>query len=236
MARPALFIHDKLQVGDVLDVSAPRGSFTLRAGDAPVVFLSAGIGATPVLAMLHVLAAEASAREIWWLYGARDRREHPFAEETDALFKIFGTRPQAHSLQLACARGSARTRFRRSRTFGYGRAPGARAGRAMLTFISAGRAFLSDLTAGLAGWGVAASNIHTEIFGSGPSLTPGIAAVAAPAASPAARGSRHRTAGLVCPERSRGSLGVDVPEPTRARRSVRCPCKMVVSDGSLPHL
>jgi MOSC domain-containing protein YiiM len=68
------YIDEKLQVGDVVDTSAARGAFTLRPGDAPVVLLSAGIGATPVLAMLHALAAEASPREVWWIHGARDRR------------------------------------------------------------------------------------------------------------------------------------------------------------------
>jgi ferredoxin len=38
-------------------------------------------------------------------------------------------------------------------------------------------AFMSTLTAGLASWGIAASRIHTEVFGSGPSKTPGIAAL-----------------------------------------------------------
>jgi ferredoxin-NADP reductase len=71
--------------GSVLDVSAPRGTFTLRAGDGPVVLLSAGVGATPVMAMLHALAAEGSRREIWWLYGARDRADHPFAAESRSL-------------------------------------------------------------------------------------------------------------------------------------------------------
>ena len=40
------YIDEKLQVGDVVDASAARGAFTLRPGDAPVVLLSAGIGAT----------------------------------------------------------------------------------------------------------------------------------------------------------------------------------------------
>src|SRR5262249_48626934 len=84
----SIFIDDNLQVGDVVDASAARGSFTLRQGDTPIVLLSAGIGATPVLAMLHALAAEASTREIWWLYGARSGREHPFAEETRRLLKV----------------------------------------------------------------------------------------------------------------------------------------------------
>src|SRR5258708_12362220 len=37
--------------------------------------------------MLHALAADASLREVWWLYGARDRREHPFAQEMHTLLK-----------------------------------------------------------------------------------------------------------------------------------------------------
>jgi hypothetical protein len=41
-------------------VSSPRGSFILQIGDEPVVLLSAGIGATPVQAVLHTLAAEQS--------------------------------------------------------------------------------------------------------------------------------------------------------------------------------
>jgi MOSC domain-containing protein YiiM/ferredoxin-NADP reductase len=81
------YIDETLQVGDVVDASAARGAFTLRPGDAPVVLLSAGIGATPVLAMLHALAAEASPREVWWIHGARDRREHAFAAETRTLLK-----------------------------------------------------------------------------------------------------------------------------------------------------
>src|SRR4051795_4501421 len=81
------YIDDELKVGDFVDTSAARGSFTLRPGGTPVVLLSAGIGVTPVLAMLHALAAEASTREIWWLYGTRNRREHPFAEEIRELLK-----------------------------------------------------------------------------------------------------------------------------------------------------
>src|SRR5499433_600818 len=57
------YIHKSVRVGDVLDVSAPRGSFTLQSGDRPIVLLSAGVGATPVLSMLHVLAAEKSTRQ-----------------------------------------------------------------------------------------------------------------------------------------------------------------------------
>src|SRR5262249_17956120 len=81
------FLNNHVREGDVLDVSAPRGRFALRPGENPLVLLSAGVGATPVLSMLHELAAERSLREIWWIYGARNRFEHPFAEESRFLLK-----------------------------------------------------------------------------------------------------------------------------------------------------
>jgi MOSC domain-containing protein YiiM len=81
------FLCNHAREGDVFDVSAPRGSFTLRPGQNPVVLLSAGVGATPVMSMLHALAAEKSQREIWWIYGARNRADHSFAEESRSLLK-----------------------------------------------------------------------------------------------------------------------------------------------------
>ena len=172
------YIDEKLQVGDVVDASAARGAFTLRPGDAPVVLLSAGIGATPVLAMLHALVAEASSREVWWIHGARDRREHAFAAETRTLLK-------------ALAHGHSHSHVRYSSPDPEDRpgvdfdAPGRLDIRVLQElgvprsgdfYICGPTAFMSDLTAGLAAWGIAASRIHTEIFGAGPSNTPGVAA------------------------------------------------------------
>ena len=85
------YIDARVQAGDVLEVSAPRGSFTLRQGERPVVLVSAGIGATPVLAMLHALAAEQARRAIWWIHGARNSSEHPFAAEARELLKTLNT-------------------------------------------------------------------------------------------------------------------------------------------------
>jgi MOSC domain-containing protein YiiM len=56
------YLAARLSFGDIIEVSAPRGSFILRGGDRPVVLLSAGIGVTAILAMLHALAKEPSAR------------------------------------------------------------------------------------------------------------------------------------------------------------------------------
>jgi ferredoxin-NADP reductase len=71
------YLTSSVRTDDVLDVSEPRGSFTLQRGEGPVVLVSAGIGAIPVLAMLHTLAAGATSREVWWLHGARDGKSHP---------------------------------------------------------------------------------------------------------------------------------------------------------------
>ena len=82
-----------MRAGDVLEVAAPRGAFVLRPGDGPVVLLSAGVGATPVLAMLHALARDPAPRPVWWVHGARDRADHAFGAEVDALLAAL---PDAH--------------------------------------------------------------------------------------------------------------------------------------------
>ena len=84
-ARPVTTSAPNVRVGDRLDVGAPRGSFTLDDSASPVVLVSAGVGVTPMLAMLHALHDRRSTRDIWWLHGARNRAEHAFAEETQSL-------------------------------------------------------------------------------------------------------------------------------------------------------
>ena len=66
-------------------MAAPRGTFILQPGGARSLLISAGVGATPVLAMLHALAASGSGRDVWWLHGARNRAEEPFAAEARSL-------------------------------------------------------------------------------------------------------------------------------------------------------
>lgn len=81
------FVNDSISVGDIIEASAPRGSFHLQPGDQPIVFLSAGIGITPVLSMLHQLAADRteSHRDLYWIYAARNGAEHPFRQEVSQL-------------------------------------------------------------------------------------------------------------------------------------------------------
>ena len=93
------YLHTSGPAGDRLEVGAPRGSFILRPGHGPVVLISAGVGATPVLAMLHALAAEPPSRDIWWLHSSRRRADEPFAAESRALLAQLPERAPAHLLQ-----------------------------------------------------------------------------------------------------------------------------------------
>jgi ferredoxin-NADP reductase/MOSC domain-containing protein YiiM len=170
------YVDDELQVGDIVHASAARGSFTLRPGDMPVVLLSAGIGVTPVLAMLHALAAEASTRDIWWLYGARNSLEHPFAEETR---RLLASLPHHHSHICYSSPGPEdrpNVDFDARGRLNIQALQELDLSRDADFYICGPSTFMSDLTQGLAAYGVASDHIHTELFGAGPSTTPGIAA------------------------------------------------------------
>jgi ferredoxin-NADP reductase/MOSC domain-containing protein YiiM len=171
------FLCNRAREGDRLDVSAPRGTFTLLPGQNPVVLLSAGVGATPVMSMLHTLAAERSQREIWWIYGARKRVDHPFAEESRSLLKQL-TRGRGYIVySRPTAIDQVGTDFD---------APG-HVDAALLERIGVSQgsdfylcgpsSFLQNMRDGLRNWGVPAGNVHTEIFGSLEAVTPGMARV-----------------------------------------------------------
>jgi ferredoxin-NADP reductase/MOSC domain-containing protein YiiM len=173
------YLHTRLALGDQLDVAAPRGTFILDRTHAPVLLISAGIGATPVLAMLHALAEGHSDREIWWLHGARSSREHSFAAETVALLAslpnvrthVYYSRPGPDDLAGRDFESAGRLTAsllaeleppRDAEAYLCGPAP-----------------FMEEISAGLAAMGIDASRIHTEPFGPAPGLTPGIAATPA---------------------------------------------------------
>jgi ferredoxin-NADP reductase/MOSC domain-containing protein YiiM len=170
------YIDSDVLVGDIVQASAARGSFTLRPGDTPVVLLSAGIGVTPVLAMLHALAAEASTREIWWLHGTRSGREHPFAEEARGLLEAL-----PHHRSYICYSSPdpwdrPNVDFDAAGHLNMGVLEELNLPRNGDFYICGPSSFMSDLTRGITAWGVAPDHIHTEMFGAGPSKTPGIAA------------------------------------------------------------
>lgn len=174
------YFHDNIQAGDLLQVSAPRGSFTLAAGTNPVVLLSAGIGATPVLSMLHALAVgDANVlRDVWWCYGARNGQEHPFAAEVRNL--INGP-PHRHSFVAYSRPGVSDQIGKDYDASGHLTVETLEPLRLPLDadfYLCGPQAFLKEIGAGLRSWGVSDSRIHTEVFGSESPITPGIAAAA----------------------------------------------------------
>jgi ferredoxin-NADP reductase/MOSC domain-containing protein YiiM len=171
------FLCNRVREGDALDVSAPRGSFTLHRGEKPVVLLSAGVGATPVMSMLYALATEKSEREIWWIYGARNRADHPFADESRSLLKqlsrgrsyIVYSKPAA--IDQPGVDFDASGHIDAALVEKIGVSPDSE------FYMCGPPSFLTDMRDGLRKWGVAAGNIHTEIFGALEGITPGMAKV-----------------------------------------------------------
>ena len=81
----SIYMHERVRDGDILDVSAPRGTFTLSEGREPLVLLSAGVGVTPLLSILHQVAREDPDREIWWIHSCRNGAYEAFREEVRSL-------------------------------------------------------------------------------------------------------------------------------------------------------
>jgi ferredoxin-NADP reductase len=79
-------LHGSLDAGSTVELAGPSGAFVLGTEPCrPIVLISAGIGVTPVLAMLHAVAERQPHRELWWIHGARNGREHSFRGEVRAL-------------------------------------------------------------------------------------------------------------------------------------------------------
>ena len=172
------FLCDRTREGDVLDVSAPRGSFTLRASQSPVVLLSAGVGATPVMSMLHALASEKSQREIWWIYAARNRVEHPFAEESRSLLKQLSRGRGYIVYSRPAATDQVGTDFDAAGHIDAALLKRIGVSQGSDFYLCGPSSFLQNMRDGLQTWGVPADNVHTEIFGALESITPGMAQVA----------------------------------------------------------
>ena len=170
------YLHTALRVGDVLDAGAPRGAFVLQSSPRPAVLISAGVGATPLLAMLHTLVAERSSRPVWWMHAARDSTRHPFraevtellAELTDAHRVVCYSRPMPGD-RLGDAYDVA------------GHLTGAvmddRGAPVDADFYMCGpERFMHDIGAALAARGAAPDRVRSEIFGAEEAITPGVVA------------------------------------------------------------
>ncbi|MEV6793197.1 MOSC and FAD-binding oxidoreductase domain-containing protein [Streptomyces sp. NPDC051320] len=240
-------LRSHIRTGDHLDVAAPRGTFFLTGGDNPVVLLSAGVGVTPVLAMLHALAHDRSARQVWWLHGTRDGTEHPLARESRDLI---GMLPQGRS-RIYYSKPAPEDRqgidytdighLSADRIAGLGLPTDADA------YVCGPEAFMDGATTALVDAGLEAFRVHTEIFGAGPSLTPGIdGSVAAAPHQPAGRAGTGPTvtfarSGLHVPwNTTQESLlelaeACDVPVRWSCRTGVCHTCELALMSGAVTY-
>ena len=168
------YLREHVRVGDAIDVSAPRGSFILQSGERPVVLLSAGIGATPVLAMLYALSAAGSTRQVLWLHGARDRQHHPFAAEVRRLMPalprgrsyVCYSRPGPHDTIPEDFNATGHlSRF----VFDEVGVP-----READVYVCGPARFMAEMQEALAAVGVARERIHLELFNGSEPMTPGV--------------------------------------------------------------
>ncbi len=171
------YLVDTPKAGDIFEVAAPRGEFVLRSGTRPVVFLSAGIGVTPVLSMLHALAARSAdaTQEVWWIYSARNASEHVFEIEARKLLEAI---PGSRSVIVYSKPGPSEKLGADFDIEGHVDLANLRKLGVPVEadFYMCGPAgFLVDMRRDLASFGVSPDAVHEEIFGPGTSITPGVA-------------------------------------------------------------
>ncbi|MEI2564656.1 NO-inducible flavohemoprotein [Vibrio metoecus] len=87
------YLHNQVEVGDSVKLYAPAGDFVYVERKRPVVLISAGVGATPLQAILHTLA-EQNKSEVTYLYACNRAKEHTFAQETANLVAKYGWQQQ----------------------------------------------------------------------------------------------------------------------------------------------
>ncbi|POX37288.1 hemin transporter [Streptomyces sp. Ru73] len=152
------WLHENARVGDRLSVSAPFGDLTLAAGEGPLLLASAGIGSTPMLAMLNDLAATGSTRPVTVVHADRSPADHAHRAE---LRQLVGKLPNA-TLHLWYERDAEQE-------------PQAATGQADLdalelpenttAYLCGPLPFMRAVRGGLLRRGLPAQDVHYEVFG-----------------------------------------------------------------------
>lgn len=166
------WLHSHIKAGSVVEAAAPRGDFYLTDDATPVVLISAGIGATPVLAMLHALAAAKSRRHIWWLHTTRNGQTHAFAAEVTGLIDslpharqhVFYTASQQAGGVITCGRLDLQSITE------LGLPADA------TVYLCGPIPFMDAMREVLTAIGIDAGHIRTELFGALPPINPGVVA------------------------------------------------------------
>ena len=91
-------LHEHVQEGDVLELSNPNGDFVLNSTTKANVFISAGVGITPMMAMLGQVAAHNMPEATSFIHACRDEHSLSMSEAVAAIKQRF---PQLQTY-LAC--------------------------------------------------------------------------------------------------------------------------------------
>jgi len=172
------YLREHIREGDTVEVSSPRGSFILQPGERPIVLLSGGIGATPVLAMLHALSTARSTRQVLWLHAARDGQHHPFAAE---IRRVMDSLTNGRSF-VCYSRPGAQDKMGENfdATGHLSRAIFEKVGvaRDADIYLCGPNRFMADMARTLTDMGVEPRRIHVEIFNGSEPMTPGVTGAA----------------------------------------------------------
>ncbi len=165
MGAASRHLHDHVEVGAFVDARKPAGDLILPCDKCPVVLVSAGVGITPMAAMLHTLAVEEGERPVWFVHGARNSRQHALANEMRQLAAV----RQGVSLHIAYSRPLAEDK-RGVEYDSEGRVDGdlIRSFMAMpeAHYLLCGpTAFMADIQGTLEDHDIPSERIHTESFG-----------------------------------------------------------------------
>jgi ferredoxin-NADP reductase len=158
------YLHAAVRAGDLVEVAAPRGEFVLDEGTNPVLLISAGVGVTPVLAMLHALAGR--DREVWWLHASRRPEEQAFATEAH---EVLAGLPRGHEHIYYSAAGPSGAHLGRldaKALVDLGLPAGA------IAYLCGPAGFMADVRAALVGLGI--TEVRTELFGALAAINPGV--------------------------------------------------------------
>ncbi len=159
-------LHNAVKEGDVIDVSAPGGVFFLNEAAAPVVLVSAGIGITPILAMLQSIAQTTPERPVKFLHAARTADDFALKDEVrEAFGKLRNAQCTVH-LTRQMPQGQTCPCFKPGRpdaatVAALGSTPDSD------VYICGPTDFMSDMREAFLAAGIPAANIHMEAFGTG---------------------------------------------------------------------
>jgi ferredoxin-NADP reductase len=164
--RGSNYFHDCVQVGDVLDVRAPAGTFFVDAQSSdPIVLLGAGIGVTPLVGMLEALANAGRRRDVYAFFGFRNSREHPFR---DYLHRLAEVNPWIHlhvsySAQMEC--DVAYQDYNHPGRLSIERIREVLPSNNYRFYVCGPGEMMESLVPALWDWGVPESHVHFEAFG-----------------------------------------------------------------------